>query len=61
MIFPKVVKFKLLKAYCFNSHRDTKFPLHIIENNKTIIIGDGEADNPACKECHKHFLEEREK
>jgi thymidine kinase len=60
-IIPKADKIKLLKAYCFNCHRDAKFSLRIVQNNETVLIGAGEAYKPACRECHKHFSEEREK
>ena len=60
-IIPKADKIKLLKAYCFNCHRDAKFSLRIVQNNDTVLIGAGEAYKPACRECHKYFSEEREK
>jgi len=60
-IIPKADKIKLLKAYCFNCHKDAKFSLRIVQSNETVLIGAGEAYKPACRECHKHFSEEREK
>ena len=60
-IIPKADKIKLLKAYCFNCHRDAKFSLRIVQNNDTVLIGAGEAYKPACRECHNYFSEEREK
>ena len=60
-IIPKADKVKLLKAYCFNCHRDAKFSLRIVQSNETVLIGAGEAYKPACRECHKYFSEEREK
>jgi thymidine kinase len=60
-IIPKADKIKLLKAYCFNCHRDAKFSLRIVQSNETVLIGAGEAYKPACRECHKYFSEEREK
>ena len=60
-IIPKADKIKLLKAYCFNCHRDAKFSLRIVQSNETVLIGAGEAYKPACRECHKYFSDEREK
>ena len=60
-IIPKADKIKLLKAYCFNCHKDAKFSLRIVQSNETVLIGAGEAYKPACRECHKYFSEEREK
>ena len=60
-IIPKVDKIKLLKAYCFNCHKDARFTLRIVQSNETVLIGAGEAYKPACRECHIHFSKEREK
>ena len=60
-IIPKADKIKLLKAYCFNCHKDAKFTLRIVQSNETVLIGAGEAYKPACRECHIHFSKQREK
>ena len=60
-IIPKADKIKLLKAYCFNCHKDARFTLRIVQSNETVLIGAGEAYKPACRECHIHFSKEREK
>ena len=60
-IIPKADKIKLLKAYCFNCHKDAKFSLRIVQSNETVLIGAGEAYKPACRECHKYYSDEREK
>ena len=60
-IIAKADKIKLLKAYCFNCHKDAKFSLRIVQSNETVLIGAGEAYKPACRECHIHFSKEREK
>ena len=60
-IISKSDKIKLLKAYCFNCHKDAKFSLRIVQSNETVLIGAGEAYKPACRECHKYFSTEREK
>ena len=60
-IISKADKIKLLKAYCFNCHKDAKFSLRIVQSNETVLIGAGEAYKPACRECHKYFSIEREK
>ena len=60
-IISKADKIKLLKAYCFNCHKDAKFSLRIVQSNETVLIGAGEAYKPACRECHKFFSMEREK
>ena len=60
-IISKADKIKLLKAYCFNCHKDAKFSLRIVQSNETVLIGAGEAYKPACRECHKYFSSEREK
>ena len=60
-IISKANKIKLLKAYCFNCHKDAKFSLRIVQSNETVLIGAGEAYKPACRECHKYFSMEREK
>lgn len=60
-IIPKADKIKLLKAYCFNCHKDAKFSLRIVQSNETVLIGAGESYKPACRECHKYFSEERDK
>ncbi len=60
-IIAKADKIKLLKAYCFNCHKDAKFSLRIVQSNETVLIGAGEAYKPACRECHKFFSMEREK
>ena len=60
-IISKADKIKLLKAYCFNCHKDAKFSLRIVQSNETVLIGAGEAYKPACRECHKFYSEEREK
>ena len=57
----KADKIKLLKAYCFNCHKDAKFSLRIVQSNETVLIGAGEAYKPACRECHKYFSMERER
>ena len=60
-IISKCDKIKLLKAYCFNCHKDAYFSLRIVKSNETVLIGAGEAYKPACRECHKFFSMEREK
>ena len=60
-IISKADKIKLLKAYCFNCHKDAKFSLRIVQSNETVLIGAGEAYKPVCRECHKYFSTEREK
>jgi thymidine kinase len=60
-LIPKADKIKLLKAYCFNCHKDANFSLRIVQSNETVLIGAGEAYKPACRECHVHFSKEREK
>jgi thymidine kinase len=60
-LISKADKIKLLKAYCFNCHRDAKFTLRIVQSNETVLIGAGEAYKPACRECHTYFSKEREK
>ena len=60
-IISKADKIKLLKAYCFNCHRDAKFSLRIVQSNETVLIGAGESYKPACRECHVYFSKEREK
>lgn len=60
-IISKADKIKLLKAYCFNCHKDAKFSLRIVQSNETVLIGAGEAYKPACRECHKFFSMERER
>ena len=47
-IIAKADKIKLLKAYCFNCHKDAKFSLRIVQSNETVLIGAGEAYKPAC-------------
>ena len=54
-IISKADKIKLLKAYCFNCHKDAAFSLRIVQSNETVLIGAGEAYKPACRECHKYF------
>ena len=60
-LLSKADKIKLMKAYCFNCHKDAKFSLRIVQSNETVLIGAGEAYKPACRECHKYFSEQREK
>jgi len=60
-IIAKADKIKLLKAYCFNCHKDAKFSLRIVQSNETVLIGAGEAYKPACRECHVYFSKQREK
>jgi len=60
-IISKADKIKLMKAYCFNCHKDAKFSLRIVQSNETVLIGAGEAYKPACRECHTYFSSEREK
>ena len=60
-IIPKADKIKLLKAYCFNCHRDARFSLRIVQSNEKVLIGSGESYKPACRECHKYFTEQRDK
>ena len=60
-IIAKADKIKLLKAYCFNCHKDAKFSLRIVQSNETVLIGAGEAYKPACRECHVFFSKQREK
>ena len=60
-LISKADKIKLLKAYCFNCHKDAKFTLRTIQSNETVLIGAGEAYKPACRECHVFFSKEREK
>ena len=59
-IISKSDKIKLLKAYCFNCHKDAKFSLRIVKSNETVLIGAGEAYKPACRECHVFFSKQRE-
>ena len=60
-LISKTDKIKLLKAYCFNCHKDAKFSLRIVQSNETVLIGAGEAYKPACRDCHVFFSKEREK
>ena len=60
-IIAKADKIKLLKAYCFNCHKDAKFSLRIVQSNETVLIGAGESYKPACRECHVFFSKQREK
>ena len=60
-LISKADKIKLLKAYCFNCHKDANFSLRIVQSNETVLIGAGEAYKPACRECHIYFSKEREK
>ena len=60
-IISKCNKIKLLKAYCFNCHKNAYFSLRIIKNNETVLNGVGETYKPACGECHKFFSMEKEK
>ena len=60
-IISKADKIKLLKAYCFNCHKDAHFTLRIVQSNETVLIGAGEAYKPACRDCHIYFSKEREK
>ncbi len=60
-IIAKADKIKLLKAYCFNCHKDAKFSLRIVQSNETVLIGAGEAYKPACRECHVYFSKQRKK
>ena len=60
-IISKSDKIKLLKAYCFNCHKDAKFSLRIVQSNETVLIGAGETYKPACRECHVFFSKQREK
>lgn len=60
-LLSKADKIKLMKAYCFNCHKDAKFSLRIVQSNETVLIGAGEAYKPACRECHKYFSEQRDK
>ena len=48
-IISKADKIKLLKAYCFNCHKDAKYSLRIVQSNETVLIGAGEAYKPACR------------
>ena len=60
-IISKADKIKLLKAYCFNCHKDAKFSLRFGKINQTVLIGAGEAYKLACREFHKYFsLEKKE-
>ena len=58
-ILSKADKIKLLKAYCFNCHKDAKFSLRIVQSNETVLIGAGEAYKQACREFHNYFSLER--
>ena len=60
-LISKADKIKLMKAYCFNCHKDAKFSLRIVESNETVLIGSGEAYKPTCRDCHKFFSEQRKK
>ena len=60
-LIPKADKIKLLKAYCFNCHKDANYSLRIVQSNDTVLIGADEAYKPACRECHVFFSKEREK
>ena len=60
-LISKADKIKLLKAYCFNCHKDANFSLRIVQSNETVLIGAGESYKPACRDCHVFFSKEREK
>ena len=60
-LISKADKIKLMKAYCFNCHKDAKYSLRIVQSNETVLIGAGEAYKPACRTCHKYFSQQREK
>ena len=60
-ILAKADKIKLMKAYCFNCHKDAKFSLRIVPSKETILIGAGESYKPVCRNCHKYFSEQIEK
>ena len=60
-LISKADKVKLLKAYCFNCHKNAKYSLSIVQSNKTVLIGASEFYKPSCRECHVFFSKEREK
>ena len=60
-LISKADKIKLLKAYCFNCHKDANFSLRIVQNNETVLIGAGEAYKLVCRNCHIFFSNQREK
>ena len=60
-IISKADKIKLLKAYCFNCHKDAKFSLRIGQINETVLIGAGKAYKPASREFLKYCSMVREK
>jgi len=60
-IISKADKIKLLKAYCFNCHKDAKFSLRIVQSNEKVLIGSAESYKPVCRECHSFFNMERDK
>ena len=60
-LISKANKVKLLKAYCFNCHKDAKFSSRIVNNNETVLFGAGETYKPVCRECYKLFSKKLEK
>ena len=58
-IISKANKIKLLKAYCFNCHKDALFSLHMLDNNEQISKKKEENFKPVCRECYKLFSIER--
>ena len=60
-VISKSDKIKLLKAYCFNCHKDAKFNLKIEPCNKNILIGSVDLYKPVCRACHILFSKKGEK
>ena len=60
-LISKCDKIKLLKAYCFHCHKDSKFTFLFALCNENVLNESREIYKPACRECHAFFSKEREK
>lgn len=60
-IISKSDKITLMKAYCFNCHKEAGFSLRIVDSEEKFLIGSGESYKPVCKSCHIYFTENQKK
>lgn len=60
-IISKSDKITLMKAYCFNCHKEAGFSLRIVDSQEKFLVGAGESYKPVCKSCHLYFTEKQKR
>lgn len=60
-LLSKANKIKLMKAFCFDCHKEASFTLRTIKSDKTILVGSTESYKPVCRGCYYKYNHNTEK